>query len=381
MNNLKLMTRFLAQGWRRRVDRGGPIFVTLFVTSRCNSRCGHCFYLDTMIERKGHGELSREELEQVAASMPPFTKLLISGGEPFIREDLPQICEAFYRHNHVGQFTIPTNATFPKRIAEGASWMADQCPDAFIQLQISIDGVGEDHDRVRKTPGNFKKMVETIRLIKEAQKTRPNLDMIFNFTLTAYTVNHVESICEFLDKEVKTKHLHMNMVRGIPHEKETLVVTPEQHANAVATIARYFDKGNGEQDWQSRVFGRLFASRKAFTMTRIHGVAGEQQATPYVPCKAGLLNVVIQEQGDVQACEIIDRPLGNLRDVGLDFMKIWDGPQLRSFREEILKNRCTCTHETNVSTNFYFSLSSYQRFAGHLLRGGNKATGQHVANK
>ncbi|MFT4976435.1 MAG: MoaA/NifB/PqqE/SkfB family radical SAM enzyme, partial [Myxococcota bacterium] len=199
----------------------------------------------------------------------------------------------------------------------------------------------------------------------------PNIDVIFNFTLTAYTIDHVLPVCEFLDKELNTKQLHMNMVRGLPHELETLEVTAAQHAEAVATVAEYFGEGRGDRDWQSRAFGRLFAARKSFTMRRIHGVAQEQekaQEQDYVPCKAGLLNVVIQEQGDVLSCEILNRPLGNLRDVGLDFMRIWDGEKLRSFREEILKNRCACTHETNTSTNFYFSLPSYTKFAYHLVR-------------
>jgi MoaA/NifB/PqqE/SkfB family radical SAM enzyme len=370
MSNAELMGRFLGQGWRRRADRGGPVFVTMFVTSRCNSRCGHCFYLDTMIERKGAGELTLDEYRAVARSMPPFTKLLVSGGEPFIRRDLPEILDAFYQECGVGQFTIPTNATFPDRIADGMSWLASRAPRAFVQVQISIDGVGEDHDRVRKTPGNFAKLVQTWEKLRAAQERHPNIDIIFNFTLTKYTVPVVRDVCEFLDKDLGTKNLHMNMVRGSPHEPETLEVTPEQHAEAVATVAEFFGSGKGRRDWQSEVFGRLFAARKAVTMGRIHGVAGERGDVPYVPCKAGLLNVVLQEQGDVHACELIDRPLGNLRDVGLDFMKIWDGDELRSFREQILADRCTCTHETNVSTNFYFSLPSYARLARELVRRG-----------
>lgn len=370
MSNAELMGRFLGQGWRRRADRGGPVFVTMFVTSRCNSRCGHCFYLDTMIERKGAGELTLDEYRAVARSMPPFTKLLVSGGEPFIRRDLPEILDAFYQECGVGQFTIPTNATFPDRIADGMSWLASRAPRAFVQVQISIDGVGEDHDRVRKTPGNFAKLVQTWEKLRAAQARHPNIDIIFNFTLTKYTVPVVRDVCEFLDKDLGTKNLHMNMVRGSPHEPETLEVTPEQHAEAVATVAEFFGSGKGRRDWQSEVFGRLFAARKAVTMGRIHGVAGERGDVPYVPCKAGLLNVVLQEQGDVHACELIDRPLGNLRDVGLDFMKIWDGDELRGFREEILAKRCTCTHETNVSTNFYFSLPSYARLARELVRRG-----------
>jgi MoaA/NifB/PqqE/SkfB family radical SAM enzyme len=157
-------------------------------------------------------------------------------------------------------------------------------------------------------------------------------------------------------------------VRGLPHELQTLEVTPQQHAEAVAYVSEYFGRGTGEADLASRFTGRLFAARKSFTMGRISGVAAERKEVPYVACNAGLLNVVIYEQGDVHSCEIIDRPLANLRDVDLDFMKIWNGGELRAFREEILARRCACTHETNVSTNFYFSPRSYLRLARAMVR-------------
>ncbi len=367
MNNPELLARFLVQGWRRNSNRGGPIFVTMFVTSRCNSACGHCFYLDTMNERKGRGELTLEEYRQTSRSMPPFTKMLISGGEPFLRRDLPQICEAFYRNNGVAQFTIPTNATLPDRTAEGTDWLASRAPRAFIQIQISIDATGENHDRLRKTKGNFKKLIETHSRLREVQRKHDNVDIIFNYTLHRHSRPYLRDVCTFLRDELQTRQLHMNMVRGSPHDPETLEVTPEEHREAVETLAEFFGDGVGRQDWQSRVFGRLFAARKTLTMGRINREAGFQEKPPYTPCKAGLLNLVLQEQGDVYACELIDRRLGNLRDVGFDFSRIWDGEELACFRRDILSDRCACTHETNVSTNFYFTPASYVRLARQLL--------------
>ena len=74
---------------------------THFVTSVCNARCAHCFYPINA----GKNELSLEELDRFAATLPPIRLLLISGGEPFLRRDLPEICEFLATNNHVKQIT------------------------------------------------------------------------------------------------------------------------------------------------------------------------------------------------------------------------------------------------------------------------------------
>ena len=76
---------------------------------------------------------------------------------------------------------------------------------------------------------------------------------------------------------------------------------------------------------------------------------------------------MIDEHGNVFPCELINKPVGNLRDAGYDFSKIWSSPELAESRSRIAEQGCSCTCETNVSTNFYFNLSSYPLMAYKML--------------
>jgi len=367
MNHAELAARFLLQGWSRRLTGQGPIFTTLFVTSRCNARCGHCFYRETMNERAGRGELSLAELTAVARSMPPFTKLLVSGGEPFLRTDLAEICEAFHRHAGVRQVTIPTNAALSDAVVSTSTQLARRCPRLAVQLQISIDGVGADHDRIRGIPGGFDALRETVARLTAAQPGLPNLEIIFNFTLTAETWPHLPAVCAFLEDELGTHRLHMGTIRGRPFDPATKHLDPARHAEAVETMAAFLARGRDGDGPVHRFFEQLMAARRSVTMDRIRRT--RDGSWPGGRCSAGKLSVVIQEQGDVYVCELLERPVGNLRDVELDFGRLWRGHELSAIRREIREACCSCTHETNVSTDFYFTLSSYRRLASALVRG------------
>ena len=90
-------------------------FLIFFVTGQCNARCHHCFYWNNL--GADHVGLSLEKIEKTARSMPPFRTLLLSGGEPTLRKDLPQLIDIFRRHNGIETVDIPTNGLLPDRIA------------------------------------------------------------------------------------------------------------------------------------------------------------------------------------------------------------------------------------------------------------------------
>ena len=70
---------------------------THFVTSVCNARCAHCFYPINA----GKNELTLEEIEKLTRTLPPIRLLLIGGGEPFLRRDLPEIIRLYLSLIHI----------------------------------------------------------------------------------------------------------------------------------------------------------------------------------------------------------------------------------------------------------------------------------------
>ena len=85
---------------------------TFFVTNKCNFKCKHCFNPKDTTKP----EMTLEQIQAITKSLPNFTRLQLSGGEPFMRKDLREICEAFYINNHIKYLTIPTNGYFTDKI-------------------------------------------------------------------------------------------------------------------------------------------------------------------------------------------------------------------------------------------------------------------------
>jgi hypothetical protein len=87
-----------------------------------------------------------------------------------------------------------------------------------------------------------------------------------------------------------------------------------------------------------------------------------------IPCYAANLMGVIKSNGDVMACELRDDKLGNIRDFDYDFRKLWLGERAKSISEDIIANKCFCTHECFMSTNILFNPRLYPRLVGEVAK-------------
>ena len=146
--------------------KNNPLTVILFITSRCNARCKMCFYSG----RPGENELSLEEIRRISRTMPPFPWLIITGGEPFLREDLPGICEIFCKQNNVQEITIPTNGFMPDTIETITEKILQQCRRTQFRVNLSIDDLYEKHDEIRGVKGGFKKLLVTYEKLRSLSK-------------------------------------------------------------------------------------------------------------------------------------------------------------------------------------------------------------------
>lgn len=123
---------------------------THFVTSVCNAKCAHCFY---PINQKKN-ELTLDEIDLLAKSLPPIRLLLISGGEPFLRQDLPEIIRIYFERCRFFSASIPTNGYSPDMACRAVEKICGVSPDLSLGVTVSIDGFREFHDRMRGVPGS-----------------------------------------------------------------------------------------------------------------------------------------------------------------------------------------------------------------------------------
>ena len=173
--------------------RRNELFQVIYhVTRKCNARCLSCFsWRRTEVDTP---ELTLDELARITSSMPKFPWLLLSGGEPFLRTDLPAIISMFYETNEVRHMTLPTNALTPERIAAMTEQICAVAPEATLNLVLSIDGIGEEHDRMRGVPGNFDALMETWRLVAPLRDKLQNLSVKFHTVLSNLNYMHFDEI-------------------------------------------------------------------------------------------------------------------------------------------------------------------------------------------
>src|SRR5579885_2520782 len=80
--------------------------------------------------------------------------LILAGGEPFTRKDLPEIVRAFYENNRLESVYLMSNGQIQKRIIPDVSRILEECPNLNVTVALGIDGLKEQHEKIRKKPGS-----------------------------------------------------------------------------------------------------------------------------------------------------------------------------------------------------------------------------------
>lgn len=141
-----------------------PLAVELEITQRCNLKCVHCYCnLKANDKKAKKEELTFKKISQLLDTMAveECLYLLITGGEPLLREDFSDIYLYALKKGFI--LTLFTNGTLiTPKIADYFS----QYPPA--RIEVTLYGITEQtYQRITRVPGSFKKCLRGIRLLKE----------------------------------------------------------------------------------------------------------------------------------------------------------------------------------------------------------------------
>ncbi|MCE9591938.1 MAG: polysaccharide pyruvyl transferase family protein [Planctomycetes bacterium] len=334
--NLALGTRGIARGaWTLlREEKLGqvvpplPTVLQFPVNDICNSRCGMC----NIWQRKRDHEITPDELRKVLGDrLYSRVKYVgLSGGEPTLRKDLPELGQALIdglpKLRGIG---IITNAVRSNDVIDRITALCEvvRAADKRFEVNISLDGVGADHDRNRGIVGNFDSAVYVIDILRQRE-----VPVLIGCTLTPTNAHGADDLlawCEARGLDRFEFRLGVENNR-LYNEGFNLLnpFTPEQRFH----LTMLFDKlaHHPRVDSARRRFYRSLSDQLAFTAQRTAGCAWKARG------------VTLDTRGNVSYCSVKSPVLGSaILQSGWAIFK-----SNIAQRREIVKNECgDCQHD------------------------------------
>ncbi len=321
-----------------------PVLLNILVTSVCDMRCTHCFFTDELDDRpRKKLQMKANEIDRIAETLGGnLGVLILAGGEPFTRKDLPEIVSSFYRHNNLESVYLMSNGQIQKRIFPDVTRILEECPNLNVTVAMGIDGLAGQHDKIRQKAGSWAIAIETARELKAMKKQYPRLDLQ---TCTCFMHPNQDTIFdwyEFLKHDLKPDKVNFNYIRppsADPIELDIDLTRYAKLANMIDDDSRHAAIKNN--------YGGNAGFFKAAIDIYMHGLITKTQETQQaqLTCYAGTAGAVIYDEGTLSSCENL-APIGNLRDHNWDFQGLWLSPEMKARRKHAA-NGCFCTHESN----------------------------------
>lgn len=284
------------------------IHSSIILTYRCNAKCNMCEVWKH--PTKPSEEIGLDVIEKLPATF--FTN--ITGGEPFIRQDLPEIVEMLRQKTK--RIVISTNGYFTDRIVS----LCEKYPK--LGIRISIEGLPKTNDEIRGIPDGFDRGLRTLLKLREMGIK----DIGFAMTVQ-------ESNCKDL---LPLYHL----AKGLGYEFATAAVHNSHYFNKWDN--QIIDKKSVCSEIEKLIEELLHSNRPKdwfrayFNWGLINYIYGNKR---FLPCNMGQDGFFVDPYGDVLACNGMDKKqaMGNLHTQSWD--EIWNSPQAQNARD-VVRN-CT----------------------------------------
>ncbi len=348
-----------------------PITLTFSVTNKCQSRCKTCNIWRIYPEKHQNpeNELCLDEISQIFKSMGQVYFFNLSGGEPFLRSDLPEVLESAVKYLKPSIIHSPTNAIATHRIISHTQKILEMLRDRGLNTPVtikpSLDGIGDLHDKIRGIKGNWKKLLKTVEGLKNLEQEYDNFHLEIGTVISNFNKDHLDEIEDF----VHTMGIQ-SFRNEIAEQREEFLnigdpITPtgEEYIALIKTFAEKIRLNLK----QKRHLARTTESLRLVYYDLAAKIVS--QNIQVIPCYAGISNVHLTPHGDLWPCCVLGyaRPLGNIRETGYDFWKVWHSDQARQVRKSIKNRKCACPLANQAYSNIICHTPSLMKVLFNIL--------------
>jgi len=293
--------------------------LTIISTYRCNSRCGMCYIWK-------HPTVPAEEVSIASLAKLPggFDNLNVSGGEPTLRKDLPELIDVVYPKARIVEIS-----------SNGLHWphlepIIKKYPN--IKVRFSLEGFEQTNNAIRGEDDGFNTKVAGLRRLQELGGT----DLGFACVIQDDNVEEVVQLYRFASEqgfEFATSALHnafqFHKSDNVPYNRLRLAKKAEELITEML-------RTNHVKTW-FRAYLNLGLIRKILGQDRL------------IPCTAATDFLFIDPWSDVYACNVRnDLLLGNLG--RQSWADIIDGPVAAEMRSKVAACTQNCWMVTTART-------------------------------
>ena len=277
---------------------------TVIVTYRCNARC-------TMCNRYKAPSRPDEEISiETIKKLPKMYFTNITGGEPFIREDLPDIVRELYKKSD--RIVISTNGFFTDRIIK----LCEEFPN--VGIRISIEGLEQTNNEIRGLNDGFNKGYSTLKKLVEMKHP----DVGFGMTVQDKNAKDLVALYDLSNEmgmEFATASLHNSFyfveAKNIIHDRPMVAKEFENLINKLLA-------SKSPKKW----------FRAYFNHGLINYIYGQKRL---LPCDMAFDTFFIDPYGDVMPCNgtKCKQVMGNLNEQSWD--ELWTSEKAEKVRNVV----------------------------------------------
>lgn len=277
---------------------------TVIVTYRCNARC-------TMCNRYKAPSKQEEEISiETIKKLPKMYFTNITGGEPFIREDLADIVRELYKKSD--RIVISTNGFFTDRILK----LCEEFPN--VGIRISIEGLEQTNNEIRGLENGFNRGYTTLKKLVEMKHP----DVGFGMTVQDRNAKDLVALYDLsneLNMEFATASLHNSFyfveAKNIIHDRPMVAQEFENLINKLLN-------SNSPKKW----------FRAYFNHGLINYIYGQKRL---LPCDMAFDTFFIDPYGDVMPCNgtKCKEVMGNLNEQSWD--ELWNSEKAEKVRNVV----------------------------------------------
>jgi len=301
-----------------------PHVVAWNLTRRCNLACAHC-YIAAGPTESATGELPTQDCLRIVdeiLAVNPSPMLILSGGEPLLREDLEEIARA--ASSRGATVVVGTNGT---GLTSGR--IAALKKAGVRGVAVSVDSLRPSyHDRFRHGRGSLEETQAAIERLREQR-----LDVVIQTTVTKGNRAELERLVAWAAEEGAVAfNCYFLVATGRGEALGRGDLSPEDYETVLADLAR----------WQRDYRGRLMVRAKCAPhfMRHVHQIDPESPVLNYeTRCPCGTQYCRITPDGKLTPCPYLPEEAGDLN--RMSFGEIWrTAPLFQQLRTGSLGGKC-----------------------------------------